>query len=201
MITIGIVFFIYLAMAFVTRVPQLNEVIAVDDAIDVVYITSKQTSKLITQSKNNSIQEKLKKPTQLNQLKNGLVSDVNSEINDFSKTIDRENMVQDFSTELHKETPSPQVKMNLAPLELKALYPYEAYRNKINGWVLLKLFISKTGIVVDVVVLDSSPKGIFETAAIKAAYKKEFPINKDDPDPKEFTRNIFSKYNADPNFL
>jgi TonB family protein len=79
---------------------------------------------------------------------------------------------------------------------LNPLYPYEAYRNNISGWVILKLFISKVGKVVDVEVLDSSPKGIFENTAIKAAYKREFPIDENILEPKAFTKNILNKYNA-----
>lgn len=54
------------------------------------------------------------------------------------------------------------------------LYPSGARRNKTEGWVKLSLLITEKGNVQDVVVLDSSPAGVFDQAAIRAVYKWKF---------------------------
>ena len=45
------------------------------------------------------------------------------------------------------------------------MYPIEALRNKIEGWVDLQIRINSVGIIVDVKVLNSEPAGLFEVAA------------------------------------
>lgn len=47
-------------------------------------------------------------------------------------------------------------------------YPQRALSRGIEGWVQVQFTISETGAVIDPIVVDSSPKGIFDDAALKA---------------------------------
>jgi periplasmic protein TonB len=47
-------------------------------------------------------------------------------------------------------------------------YPQRALSRGIEGWVQVQFTISETGSVLDPVVVDSSPKGMFDDAALKA---------------------------------
>ena len=48
------------------------------------------------------------------------------------------------------------------------VYPAQALRNGIEGWVQMEFTITETGTVRDVEVLGSAPRGIFDTAATEA---------------------------------
>jgi len=50
----------------------------------------------------------------------------------------------------------------------KPSYPFSARRGRIEGYVLLRYCIAKSGAVVDVGVIGASPPGIFESAALDA---------------------------------
>ena len=54
----------------------------------------------------------------------------------------------------------------LRPIELD--YPTDALRKNIEGWVELSYVVSAEGKVTTVKVLNSSPAGVFDTAAAKA---------------------------------
>lgn len=47
-------------------------------------------------------------------------------------------------------------------------YPARALSRGIEGWVQVQFTISETGSVIDAIVVDSSPKNVFDDAAIKA---------------------------------
>jgi protein TonB len=47
-------------------------------------------------------------------------------------------------------------------------YPQRALSRGLEGWVQVQFTISETGAVIDPIVVDSMPKGIFDDAAIKA---------------------------------
>lgn len=47
-------------------------------------------------------------------------------------------------------------------------YPQRALSRGIEGWVQVQFTISETGAVIDPIVVESSPKGMFDDAAIKA---------------------------------
>jgi protein TonB len=47
-------------------------------------------------------------------------------------------------------------------------YPQRALSRGLEGWVQVQFTISETGAVIDPIVVESSPKGIFDDAAIKA---------------------------------
>jgi TonB family protein len=197
--TTVIIFFIYLGMATITMMPPTNNIQEVQDAIDVFDIKDikiKPQAKFTTRSKLASLNVKPKKSDTSNMLRTHLFSDINNEQDKLVKSIDMKKLFPQSPTNFKNELAPSIDNTNLGAQVLKPLYPYEAYRNNINGWVILKLFISKFGKVVDVEVLDSNPKGIFENTAIKAAYKKKFPINEELPEPKAYTKNINIMYNA-----
>jgi len=54
------------------------------------------------------------------------------------------------------------------------LYPARALLRRTEGWVHLQLTIDAEGLVEDARVLDASPKGVFETAALKAVRRWRF---------------------------
>jgi protein TonB len=48
------------------------------------------------------------------------------------------------------------------------VYPAAALRDRVEGWVELSFTITETGMVRDIEVVDSAPRGVFETAASEA---------------------------------
>lgn len=48
------------------------------------------------------------------------------------------------------------------------VYPPQALRGGIEGWVELEFTITETGVVRDVVVIDAEPRGVFDAAATRA---------------------------------
>ncbi|MEC9406713.1 MAG: TonB family protein [Pseudomonadota bacterium] len=53
-------------------------------------------------------------------------------------------------------------------------YPRRAQTRGIEGWVLLSFTVTETGAVVDPVVLDAEPAGVFEDAASKAVVRFKY---------------------------
>jgi protein TonB len=54
------------------------------------------------------------------------------------------------------------------------LYPARALLRRTEGWVRLQLTIDADGLVADARVLDASPEGVFDQAAIKAVRRWRF---------------------------
>ena len=192
----GIVFFIYLGMAYITTMPQKPGVFEISDAIDIFDIKTQTKDKLNSKSKKSSLNLEPQKSDNLNLLQTQVLSDSNNN----RQEVQRPNIVEifhDFTEPIENNFISENDNSSLYDSINRPLYPYEAYRNNINGWVLLKLYISKTGVVVNVEVLDSKPKGIFENIAVKTAYDKVFPVDKNNLDPKKHTRNLKIQYKAD----
>jgi periplasmic protein TonB len=48
------------------------------------------------------------------------------------------------------------------------VYPPAALRDGVEGWVELNFTITETGAVRDIEVVDSTPRGVFESAAMEA---------------------------------
>lgn len=53
-------------------------------------------------------------------------------------------------------------------VRVSPLYPQRAAQNGTEGWVQVRFTISESGAVKDPIVVDSSPKGVFDDAALKA---------------------------------
>ena len=51
---------------------------------------------------------------------------------------------------------------------VEPVYPPQAMRDRVEGWVLLEFTITETGSVRDIVVVDSQPSGVFDAAAAEA---------------------------------
>ena len=51
---------------------------------------------------------------------------------------------------------------------VEPVYPAQAMRDRVEGWVLLEFTITETGSVRDIVVVDSQPSGVFDAAAAEA---------------------------------
>jgi len=59
-------------------------------------------------------------------------------------------------------------------------YPYDAKKNKIEGWALLRFVVGIDGKVKEPEVVESEPEGVFEQSALDAILKTEFePAIKD----------------------
>ncbi|MCY3626294.1 MAG: TonB family protein [Gammaproteobacteria bacterium] len=54
------------------------------------------------------------------------------------------------------------------------IYPRRALQLELEGWVHVKFDVTETGTVENVVVTDAEPKGVFDSAAKKAAEKFRF---------------------------
>ncbi|WP_205527186.1 energy transducer TonB [Solimonas sp. K1W22B-7] len=59
-------------------------------------------------------------------------------------------------------------------VKVAPMYPARAQTQGIEGWVLLKFTVTEAGTVVDPVVLESSPPGVFDEAAKKAVTKFKY---------------------------
>lgn len=59
-------------------------------------------------------------------------------------------------------------------VKVAPVYPRRAQTRGIEGHVLLEFTVTKTGAVVDPVVIESQPPGIFDRAAIQAALKFKY---------------------------
>jgi len=53
-------------------------------------------------------------------------------------------------------------------------YPPKALKNRIEGWVIVEFSVSPQGTVKNPVVIDSSPKNVFDNVAINAVLKFRF---------------------------
>ena len=54
------------------------------------------------------------------------------------------------------------------------IYPRRALQLELEGWVIVEFEVTETGNVENVVVIDAEPKGVFDSAARKAAEKFRF---------------------------
>ncbi len=70
-------------------------------------------------------------------------------------------------------------------VRIEPQYPRKAAIQKIEGWVILKFTISKSGGVTDVKVLDSKPSKIFDRVALQALLKWKYQPRIEDGIPVE----------------
>ena len=54
------------------------------------------------------------------------------------------------------------------------LYPYNAERKRIEGWVKVSFLVTERGKVAEMVVMEAEPSGVFERAALSAVSKWQF---------------------------
>jgi protein TonB len=65
----------------------------------------------------------------------------------------------------------------------KPVYPYKAQQRNIEGYVKVKLLVREDGSVGEVSVLDAQPKGLFDSAALKAVPQWKFRAGVIDGEP------------------
>jgi protein TonB len=70
---------------------------------------------------------------------------------------------------VREEIPTGIANRDLALLStVEPVYPADAFRNRIEGWVEVEFTVSEQGTVRDVDVVEANPRGIFESAASQA---------------------------------
>lgn len=106
------------------------------------------------------------------------LTEVNSEYNYTPPTL---NIVTNSSANLFMNTPSDQEARPIVRINPK--YPIDALRNGIQGWVKLIFDINEIGQVINVKVLDSQPKRIFDKAAKQALRKWKYRAKSVDGQP------------------
>lgn len=76
---------------------------------------------------------------------------------------------------------SSEVDVRAEPLQMQALiYPEQAYQMRLYGKVKLRVYVNEEGNIDSVDVVEATPPGIFETAALKALLSGKFsPAEKD----------------------
>jgi protein TonB len=68
-----------------------------------------------------------------------------------------------------------QADSNFVPLsQLPPQYPYKAAQRGIEGWVRVEFYVTATGTVEHVEVIESEPPGVFDKAAIRAVSRWRF---------------------------
>jgi len=82
-------------------------------------------------------------------------------------------------------------------VQVEPRYPPQAISRKIEGYVVVRLQISKLGSVEEVSVIDAKPKGIFEREAIKAAWRYRFKPKLVDGKPVPQVATLPFEFNLD----
>ncbi|MFK8013690.1 MAG: energy transducer TonB [Marinicellaceae bacterium] len=184
-------------MAYITTMPQSINPVALNEEIEIVNIIPPSKKELISPSKKTSSTIQPKQVKLLKDLKSQLFAENNT-----LKNLKDQNLKSpDVIPNIPFETSDSLMNSQFKSLMSKPLYPYQAYVNKIDGWVLLKLFITEIGAVENVEVLASNPEGVFENIAVKSAFKKTFPIDANNLNPKKHTRNLRIQYKAGEQFF
>jgi protein TonB len=76
---------------------------------------------------------------------------------------------------LDRYFPPHEVDIRAEPVnEVHLVYPEQAYMKRIRGRVVLRIFINDQGTIDDVSVLESTPPGVFEEAALTATLALQF---------------------------
>ena len=82
-------------------------------------------------------------------------------------------------------------------VQVEPRYPSQALSRKIEGFVVVRLQVTKEGTVGDVEVIDSNPKGIFEREAIRAAWRYKFKPKLVDGKPVEQVATLPFEFNLE----
>lgn len=82
-------------------------------------------------------------------------------------------------------------------VQVEPKYPSQALARKIEGYVVVRLSVTKEGSVSDVEVLDANPKGVFEREAIRAAWRYKFKPKLVDGKPVEQVATLPFEFNLE----
>ncbi|WP_353347757.1 TonB family protein [Oceaniserpentilla sp. 4NH20-0058] len=82
-------------------------------------------------------------------------------------------------------------------VQVEPRYPSQALARKIEGYVVVRLKVSKEGVVDDVEVVDADPKGVFEREAIRAAWRYKFKPKLVDGKPVEQIATLPFEFNLE----
>ncbi len=87
---------------------------------------------------------------------------------------------------------------DVVPLvQVEPRYPAQALSRKIEGYVVVRMQISKLGSVEEVEVIDAKPKGVFEREAIRAAWRYKFKPKLVDGKPVSQVATLPFEFNLD----
>ena len=79
-------------------------------------------------------------------------------------------------------------------------YPLEAYSNGITGFVIVKIKLTKEGVVKDPVVIKSIPEGVFDESAIECVKKWKFkPATNSSGEPIDSVLKVPIKFEINTN--
>jgi TonB family protein len=94
---------------------------------------------------------------------------------------------------------SPSVVDELRPLKrIAPKYPREALLHGQQGYVELEITVDRNGDVINARVVDSAPPGVFDRAALAAAWKGSFQPRIVDGQPAETTGRYVVQFKLDP---
>jgi protein TonB len=82
-------------------------------------------------------------------------------------------------------------------VQVEPKYPSQALSRKIEGYVDVRLQVTKEGSVSDVEVIDANPKGVFEREAIRAAWRYKFKPKLVDGKPVEQVATLTFEFNLE----
>ena len=77
---------------------------------------------------------------------------------------------------------------------VEPVYPPQAMRDRVEGWVLLEFTITENGSVRDIVVIDSQPSGVFDTAAAEALAGWKYRARITDGRPVAHRSNVTMRF-------
>lgn len=93
---------------------------------------------------------------------------------------------------------------NLASMEapllivkLAPMYPTDAYRNGIEGYVVVEFTVNERGRTENITVIDSNPEIVFDQVAIKAAEKFLYKPQKDTSGKAVAVSGVSNKFTFD----
>ena len=82
-------------------------------------------------------------------------------------------------------------------VQVEPKYPSQALSRKIEGYVVVRLQVTKEGSVSEVQVIDANPKGVFEREAIRAAWRYKFKPKLVDGKPVEQVATLPFEFNLE----